>query len=62
MIKIIKRGTKEEKECEKCGCIFSFDEKEDTILEDTMHLGIKIHKEYIKCPQCGYEIILSAIR
>lgn len=53
MIKIIKAGTRNKKECENCGCIFSYDE------EDNVMLGTSL---YIECPQCGKEIILQARR
>lgn len=54
MIKIIKKGTRDIRECESCGCLFSFDE------EDI--LGGKGLKKYIKCPQCKMKIILKTIR
>lgn len=48
MIKIIKKGTREIRECDNCGCLFSFDE------EDI--LGGKGLQKYIKCPQCDYKV------
>lgn len=68
MIKIIKTGTKQIITCDKCGCIFSFDE------EDLQHLenhngkyeyvsGTKHgYKKYVICPQCEYDNIVSQTR
>lgn len=58
MIKIIKQGTRQRKNCEFCGCLFSYDAED-----------VENHKEYIgggkrfvKCPQCGEEISLLQTR
>lgn len=60
MIKIIKEGTRQTKECNNCGCIFSFDE-EDT--EERSYGGVlQGYKKIIKCPQCKSDIILEATR
>lgn len=56
MIKIIKKGTRDIRECDNCGCLFSFDEIDTTFVNE-MNV-----KKYIKCPQCGKNIILEAIR
>lgn len=37
MIKIIKSGTIQEKHCERCGCIFSFEEED---IETEVNVGI----------------------
>ncbi len=59
MIKIIKEGTRKKYECENCGCLFSY-EKEDikTITSDVIDCYIN----YIRCPQCGYEIKLKSTK
>lgn len=55
MITIIKKGTKEKRTCEKCGCLFSY-EADDT---DIHFLWMAPVYRYIKCPQCKDEIILK---
>ena len=54
MIEIIERGTKTIGECENCGCKFSY-ENEDI---ETVFLG----KNWVVCPQCGKEIVISTTR
>lgn len=54
MIKIIKEGTRDIRECESCGCLFSFD-AEDISVDQRI-------KRYIKCPQCENKIILEQIK
>jgi len=65
MIKIIKPGTKQEKHCDYCGCLFSFEE-EDVRAKTTVHTGgfpgIAKGGTYINCPQCKKEISLEAVR
>ena len=69
MIKIIKRGTRQQASCERCGCLFSYEE------EDIKHLeghcdgnyafidGTKHgYKNYVECPQCNNEVIVSQTR
>lgn len=51
MIKIIKHGTRDTRECEKCGCLFSFDE------EDI--LGGHGLRKHIECPQCRHDLTLK---
>lgn len=50
MIKIIKEGTRVIRECEYCGCLFSFDEED----VETVFNG-KADYKCVKCPQCSYE-------
>ncbi len=59
MIKIIKKGTKQVKECEDCGCVFSFDEEDIEKINYSSHPG---YKRIIRCPQCETVIILEATR
>lgn len=65
MITIIKEGTKKEATCNKCGCVFSYEN------EDIQHAGSELmrighpttyEKEFIECPQCKYRITLKATR
>lgn len=53
MIKIIKRGTRDTRECDNCGCLFSFDEI------DIVRMSVR---KYVECPQCEKKVILEAIR
>lgn len=57
MIKIIKDGTKEIVNCEKCGCTFSY-EKEDVKVSYNSCFGHDLKKEYVICPQCGKEYVI----
>ena len=66
MIKIIKKGTKKNQECDFCGCIFSYEE-EDIITETfiTKNYGEETFnkvKDVIHCPQCKKEIILKGTK
>ena len=66
MIKIMRPGTKKEIECDKCGALLSYDEKEDVITSDAT---IRMYKNsfpvfgeryfFIICPQCKHEIKLN---
>lgn len=53
MIKIIRHGTRQTKECERCGCLFSYDEVDICKVPST-HI--------IECPQCKEKIVLEAIK
>lgn len=55
MVEIIERGTKEVAKCNICGCKFSY-EKEDLINVDVDNY--KGFKEFVRCPQCSYEVII----
>ena len=66
MIKIIKKGTKKNQECDFCGCIFSYEE-EDIITETfiTKNYGEETFnqvKDVIYCPQYKKEIILKGTK
>lgn len=55
MIKILKEGTKQKVECDRCGATLRFD------ISDIKYDGIRYcvgFKKYIRCPQCGHKIIL----
>lgn len=65
MITIIKEGTKKEATCNKCGCVFSYEN------EDIQHIGSTLRtisspshysKDVVECPQCKYQIVLKATR
>lgn len=53
MIKIIRHGTRQTKECERCGCLFSYDEVDICKVPST-HI--------IECPQCKEKIVLEATK
>lgn len=63
MIKILKEGNLVKRTCDNCGCIFQFDKKEDVETRERNQLNRFSYKmEYIKCPQCKEEIVLSSTR
>ena len=69
MIKIIKPGTKREVTCDKCGAVLSYDSSEDVQTEyikcqdDTgEQMWFKKPRNYIRCPQCEYKIVLESTR
>lgn len=57
MIKIIEHGTIRKQKCQRCGCLFSY-ENEDVITERDEHMLLGFRKKYINCPQCEQKIIL----
>lgn len=60
MIKILKTGTKEEIECNNCGCLFTY-EAED-VLHHYSNINLRsYHYDYIQCPQCHKEIKVGAV-
>ena len=59
MIKIIEHGTRKEQRCEKCGCLFSYEEI-DVKKGNEMLLQVHMPFKYVRCPQCNNEIILEA--
>ena len=50
MKRILVHGNKRVKECNECGCIFTY-EKEDVVTEQT---GINEYMTYVACPDCNY--------
>ena len=68
MIKIIKVGTKRLATCEKCGCVFSYEEEDIKHLENhngeySFVDGIKHgYKNYVICPQCSKDFVVSQTR
>ena len=64
MIEIIKFGHIKTTECEECGCLFKYHDKDDTTVTYDEVLGTGRIKErvIINCPQCNHEILLEATR
>ena len=64
MIEIIKFGHIKTTECEECGCLFKYHDKDDTTVTYDEVLGTGRLKERvtIKCPQCNHKILLEATR
>lgn len=62
MIEIIKKGTRQVKECEVCGCVFSFNEEDIEKIDYSSQFHPKGYRKIIRCPQCERVIILEAIR
>ena len=61
MIKIIKKGTIQERKCEKCGCFFSFEE-EDITAQPRVNSFDDIPTSFVLCPQCGIKVFLKQVR
>lgn len=58
MIKIIKKGTRDIRECESCGCLFSFDAEDVEVkvkVSESEFLKY-VNLKYVKCPQCSFEV------
>ena len=71
MIKVIKPGFLKEVQCQKCGAILRYDEREDIIVEKTDMEDFnpdpygppkKYATKYIVCQQCKNKIVLNAVR
>lgn len=68
MIKVIKKGTKQIMTCNKCGCVFSYEEEDIQHLErhgdEYKFVGGTKHgyKNYVICPQCNYDNVVSQSR
>ena len=65
---IIKRGTRQTMNCEKCGCYFSYDEEDIETkseydkydpLANVANFYSMDHFKYIECPQCCSEIYIQ---
>ena len=57
MIKIISKGTRQVRQCEVCGCKFSYD-AEDVISGTYDGIDEIYRGQYIYCPQCDNRIDL----
>ena len=64
MIEIIKFGHIKTTECQECGCLFKYHDKDDTTVTYDKVLGTDRIKERvtINCPQCNHKILLEATR
>lgn len=70
MVQVIKPGFLKEIQCQKCGAVLRYDEREDVIVETTDmvdfnpdSIGLrKYATKYIICPQCKNKIVLNAVR
>lgn len=58
MIKIIKHGTRDIRECNACGCLFSFDNEDKKF----KFRGGSSEYSYVICPQCCSKVVLVAAR
>lgn len=62
MIEVIRKGSLKTVECHMCGALLKYDVNEDVIRSQNPCLtGGMYTKEYIKCPECDEEIVLSGI-
>ena len=64
MIEIIKFGHIKTTECEECGCLFKYHDKDDTTVtyDTVLGTGRVTERVTINCPQCNHEILLEATR
>lgn len=62
MIKIVKKGTKKNQECDFCGCIFSYEEEDIIKTYEEGTFGYVCVEDSIYCPQCKKEIILKGTK
>lgn len=60
MIEIIEEGTKKVVKCNYCGCKFSY-EHVDTIIK-TLDSPIRSTMEYVPCPQCNENYVISSTK
>jgi DNA-directed RNA polymerase subunit RPC12/RpoP len=61
MVEIIKRGTKNTCTCSECGCIFSYEDEDIENIYQGSYFSVSEmnHKNIVRCPQCGTEIVLK---
>ena len=64
MIEIIKFGHIKTTECEECGCLFKYHDKDDTTVtyDEVLGTGRVTERITINCPQCNHKILLEATR
>lgn len=62
MIEVIRKGSLKRIECNNCGSLLRYDANEDVqrVQEPSLIGGETFTKEFIKCPVCNVELILSA--
>lgn len=62
MIEVIRKGSLKKIECNNCGSLLRYDSSEDVqkTEEPSWIGGTYITKEFIRCPVCNEELILSA--
>ena len=62
MIEVIRKGTLKKIECYGCGSLLRYDaEKDVQKKEEPSSLNHVYEYEFIKCPVCGEELILSGM-
>lgn len=65
MIEIIKRGTKKACTCNKCGCLFRYEDEDievETFEANTNGVIGIIQREFVPCPQCDEKVVLMQTR
>ena len=62
MIEVIRKGSLKKVECCGCGALLRYDANEDVQKTElpSLHGGM-YYKEFIKCPECGEELLLSGM-
>lgn len=62
MIEVIRKGSLKRIECGNCGSLLRYDANEDVQkTEEPSWQGGTYTKEFIKCPVCNEELLLSAM-
>lgn len=63
MIEVIRKGSLKRVECNSCGSVLRYDANEDVCKTELPTIDKKgtYVKEYIKCPVCKEEIVLSGL-
>lgn len=61
MIEVIRKGSLKRIECGNCGSLLRYNANEDVQkTQEPSWQGGMYTKEFIKCPVCGEELVLSA--
>lgn len=63
MIEVIRKGSLKKIECSGCGSLLRYDAEKDIQKQKEPNniLGGVFEKEFIKCPVCGEELVLSGM-
>lgn len=62
MIEVIRKGSLKRIECSNCGSALRYDANEDVQRTEQKHELGTFTKEFIVCPECNKEIVLTQTR
>ena len=62
MVEVIRKGSLKKIECCGCGSLLKYDVNEDVQKKEYPNTFGIYYKEFIKCPECGEEVLLSGTR